>query len=71
MKQSIIKELADKEGVTVTTLLRKLFKEHGSQAKVAKAIGVHPTTISIWLARCGLETRTVLVKVRETNRENC
>jgi hypothetical protein len=71
MKQSVIKDLADKEGVSVTALLQQLFEEHGSQAKVAKAIGVHPTTISIWLARCGLEPRTSLVKVRETNRDNC
>lgn len=41
-------------GKPLPQILIELYKEHGSQTKVAQALGVNQSTVSDWLIRCGL-----------------
>jgi predicted transcriptional regulator len=62
MKTSKMKEIEQEHGKSLRTVLLELFERHGNQRDVAKELGVSQGTISMWLIRCGLEVRSVLVQ---------
>lgn len=62
MPPSKIEELEHQEGRPIREILQEMFEKHGSQAKVAKELGVNQSTVSYWLLKLGLEQKTVLVE---------
>lgn len=38
----------------IRLVMADLWKEHGSQAAMAKAMGIDQSTVSLWALRCGL-----------------
>lgn len=62
MKTSKMKDIEVEHGKPMRTILLELFRQYGNQRDVAKALGVSQGTISMWLIRCGLEVRSVLVQ---------
>jgi len=56
-----IKEIEAREQKPIATIFTELYALHGSQAKVAQALGVSPSTVCNWLVRLGLKEHTILV----------
>jgi hypothetical protein len=59
--KSKVKELAARENKTVREILIGLYEAYGQQTLVAESIGVDQSTISLWVAREGLQEKTILV----------
>lgn len=53
--------LQEKEGRPIREILAELFQKHGSQAQVARELGINQSTLNYWLLKLNLEQRTVLV----------
>ena len=45
---------SDHGGSDIRIILKDLYEQHGSQAEVAKSLGLDQATISIWAARLGI-----------------
>lgn len=60
-------EIEEREGRPIRDVLADLYAAHGKQARVARALGINQSTLSLWLLKLGLEQRTVLVR-REVER---
>jgi len=69
MAKPKIVNIAEQRGQSVEQLLQEMFKEFGSQTAVAHALGVDQSTISLWLMRAGLRTKTVLVPRQQVAHE--
>lgn len=67
MPKRLIAEIAAQQGKTIRQLLKESFEKHGSQEKVATALGVSQTTISLWISREGLQMKSILVEQPRTN----
>ena len=65
MARSKFKELEEARGRPVADILREEFDHHGTQSAVAASLGVTQGTVSLWLSRLGLKTKTVLVSTAE------
>jgi len=59
MKQ--LEELARKQGKSVREILQELFQKHGTQAQVAKQLGVNQSTVAYWLLKLNLKQQVILV----------
>ena len=55
-----MEEVTKKHGKPIEEVLIEAFKEHGTQAAVARALGVSPATIERWILLCGLVKRTTI-----------
>lgn len=55
------KQLEDRFGKPITCVLQEAFSEHKTQSAVARALGVHQTTIWTWLDDLGLDVHVKLV----------
>lgn len=58
---SKFKEIEQREGQPMPEILTALYQKCGNLDAVAASLGVSQGTISLWLTRCGLELRYVLV----------
>lgn len=56
-----IRQIEDREGRPFRDILIDAYLKHGDQIKVARALGVSQTTVSLWVMRLGLREKTVLV----------
>lgn len=65
MSSSKLQEIEQREGKPIGEVLKVSFAQHGSQRKVAKALGVAQGTISLWLMRSRLKQQTILVPADE------
>ena len=61
MAKSKYKQLEEARGRPVADILREEFDQHGTQRAVAASLGITQGTVSLWLSRLGLTTKTVLV----------
>lgn len=50
-KHPTLRSLADKQDVSVATLIDSAVREHGTVRKAARSLGVSPTSIYQWLSR--------------------
>lgn len=66
---SKFKKVEIAKGKPMRAILKEAFERSKSQQAVASELGVTQGTISLWLMRCGLETKTIVVD-RETAKEN-
>jgi hypothetical protein len=66
---SKFKRVETAKGKPMRAILKEAFERLKSQQAVAAELGVAQGTISLWLMRCGLEIRTIIVE-REPVKEN-
>lgn len=62
-----MRQIEVREGLPIRELLKNLFKQYGTQTRVAEKLGIDQSTLSDWLLKLDLEQRTVLVE-REAQR---
>lgn len=67
MAKSKFRELEKARGRPVADILREEFDQHGTQRAVAASLGITQGTVSLWLSRLGLTTKTVLVPTADNN----
>ena len=48
-------------GKPLRDLLIELYAEYGTGAAVSAALGISVNTLYVWVMRCGLEPKTILV----------
>lgn len=53
-------ELEEQHGKDIRTLLKELYEQYGKQVRVAEALGIDQSTLSIWLIRLRLNEWTLL-----------
>jgi hypothetical protein len=54
-------ETEQKHGLPMAKLLKSLYARLGTRGQVCAYLGVSANTLYVWLLRCGLEQKTVLV----------
>lgn len=64
-KLSKLKEMEQSQGKSIREILTELYMEYGSQTKVAKALGISQSTLSVWLLKSGLQEQTIIVERHE------
>lgn len=62
MMPSKMRELERQKGISIRDILVESFSRNSTQTAVARELGVSQTTISLWLIRLRLRTKTVLVR---------
>lgn len=55
------KRLEAETGKPMREILIEAYKVHGKQSSVARMLGLNPSTVTYWIARCGLREHTILV----------
>lgn len=58
-------EIEQQHGKSLEDLLGELFSKHHTQQAVAGQIGIDASTLSGWMWRLGLTTRTIVVPLGE------
>jgi len=61
-QKSKLEEFAALAGKTKMQFFCEAFYKHGSQAEMAKALGISPSTINRWMLELGLIERNVLAQ---------
>jgi len=56
-----IASVEQKYGMTLRDLLIQMYGQKKNGAAVAAALGISVNTLYVWLLRCGLQQKTVLV----------
>lgn len=62
MKTAKMYEIELSSGKTIQEVLEEEFEHSGSQAAVARKLGIKQSTLRYWLNKLNLEQRTVLVE---------
>lgn len=62
-----LKEIEQNAGKPIKQVLIDDFNELGTQSALAEKYDVTQSTITYWLMKLGLQTKTILVDVREQN----
>lgn len=65
MRRSKFDALAKREGKPLKDVMRELYEQHGSQTKVAAAIGISQSRVSQVLKDLGLTEKTILIEREE------
>lgn len=62
-KAELMRSIEARFGKPLEVLLPEMLESYRTQREVAKAFGVHESTINYWLLRLGLRKETQMVRV--------
>lgn len=61
MTSSKVQALEQARGKPLKAILIEVFMREGSTTAAARELGVSQGTISLWLLRCGLEIKSIVI----------
>lgn len=62
---SKFKETELRYGAPMALILQNLYQKFTSQSRIAHELGISQSTLSVWVMRCGLAQKTILVPISE------